>query len=176
MSEDEISRVNFSYTQKKVCLLRRNNGFTLIELIMVVALVAVLATLSLSSFANLKANAKNGRCKAEIRTIEKSILASFTDKGKLPDAMTEAEIGPDANLVDPWSHPYVYYNISLGTDTPYMDINTDDLNTDFDLYSKGQDNDSTGKDLTANPGPCMDDIVRCNDGRTVEQGKDRNGT
>jgi general secretion pathway protein G len=177
MNDDEIGRVNFPTTQNNECLLRRNEGFTLIELIMVIALVFVLATLSLSSFTNLKTNAKNGRCKAEIRTIEKSILASFTDKGRLPDAMTVAEIGSDADLKDPWGHSYVYYNIALSTDTPYKDfLGVDDLNTDFDLYSKGPNNDSTGKDLSDVNGPCMDDIVRCYDGRTVELGKDRNGT
>ena len=155
-------------------------GFTLIELIMVVALIAVLATLSLSTFANLKTNARNGRCKAEIRTLEKSILASFTDRGRVPSALTVAEIGSDADLKDPWGHPYVYYNIGAGGGTAYIDINAFDLNTDFDLYSHGKDGVSAAApspSLVLDPANAasFDDIVRCNDGTTVELGKDRNG-
>jgi general secretion pathway protein G len=178
MSEDEISRVNFSYTQKKVCLLRRNSGFTLIELIMVVILIAILAILSLGAFTNLKTNAKNGRCKAEIRTIEKSILASFTDRGRLPDTMTTAEIGSDADLKDPWGHSYVYYNIASALGTPYADFTSENLNTDFDLYSMGPDGTTAASpSLVLDPANAtsFDDIVRCNDGATVELGKDRNG-
>jgi general secretion pathway protein G len=149
-------------------------GFTLIELIMVVALIAVLATLSLSSFVNLKTNAKVGRCKAEIRTIEKSILASFTDKGRLPSALTVAEVGSDADLKDPWGQPYVYYNIEAGGGTAYIDINAaDDLNTDFDLYSKGQDRASDADLSQAPPNICLDDIVRGGNGSAVEEGKER---
>jgi general secretion pathway protein G len=178
MSEDEISSVNFSYTQKKLCILRRNSGFTLIELLVVIILVAILALLSLSTFTNLKTNAKNGRCKAEIRTIEKSILASFTDKGRLPNAMTVAEIGPDADLKDPWGHSYVYYNIASSLGTPYVDFNTEDLNTDFDLYSMGQDGATAASPSLVNDpsnAASFDDIIRCNDGTTVEIGRDRNG-
>jgi general secretion pathway protein G len=169
------TRIKYALILHRTAIGKR--GFTLIELIMVVALIAVLATLSLSSFANLKTNAKNGRCKAEIRTLEKSILASFTDKGHLPTALTRAEIGSDADVKDPWGHPYVYYDIASGLGTPYTDINTDDLNTDFDLYSMGQDG-ATATNLVPDPVAnvaSFDDIVRCNDGSTVELGKDRNG-
>jgi len=152
-------------------------GFTLLELIMVVALIAVLATLSIPSYTNLKNSAKNGRCKAEIRTIEKVILASFTDKGRLPATLSVA--GPEAAINDPWGHPYVYFDIADagGAGTPYIDFNTQNLNTDFDLYSMGQDGD-TAHDLTVDPShvKSYDDIVRCNDGASVELGRDRNGT
>jgi hypothetical protein len=145
---------------------------------MVVILIAILAILSLGAFTNLKTNAKNGRCKAEIRTIEKSILASFTDRGRLPDVMTTAEIGTDADLKDPWGHSYVYYNIAT-PGTPYEDIvASTNLNTDFDLYSMGPDGTTAASpSLVLDPANAasFDDIVRCNDGATVELGKDRNG-
>ena len=65
-----------------------NRGFTLVELLMVIAhhrgfvyyghpcLFQIYETL-----------AKNARCKSEIRTVEKSIIAYNLDNGKYPNAL-----------------------------------------------------------------------------------------
>jgi general secretion pathway protein G len=153
-----------------------NEGFTLIELIVVVALVAILATLSLIAGGNLKNTAKNGRAKSEIRTHEKAIIASYTDRGQLPNLLSD--IVSAANINDPWGRPYQYRNIgnnSGSSPNRYVDFTGANLNEQFDLYSMGQ-NGASSQNLSPTapvPNTSKDDIVYCNDGTTVEVGLER---
>ena len=52
---------------------RTARGFTLIELLVVVAILAVLATIGVSVFSTTQKNARDGRTKADINVIARSI-------------------------------------------------------------------------------------------------------
>jgi len=53
--------------------LRSLTGFTLIELIMVIIIIGILATISIPHFINLRDDAKRGRCKADVQALEDAI-------------------------------------------------------------------------------------------------------
>lgn len=53
-----------------------NKAFTLIELMVVVVIIAILATIGVSIYLNVQGNARDGRRRAEISTIAKSVESS----------------------------------------------------------------------------------------------------
>ena len=82
----------------------RPRAFTIVELLMVMAILGILATMSIPLFSQYRNKAKSGASASEIRTLEKSIIAHALDKGSLPATLADAGI----NQLDPWQRPYVY--------------------------------------------------------------------
>lgn len=138
-------------------------GFTLVELIMVIAILLALALIAIPTFSMFKDKARSVRAMEEIRGLEQAIYASAIDKGVLPDSL--ATIGQN-NVLDPWGNPYVYVpNVAGGVGRWGM---AGPLNDDFDLYSHGADGHSD-PDHTALPTAALnaDDIIRAENGAWV---------
>lgn len=134
-------------------------GFTLVELLVVTAIIGILISLAMNGFSAFRENARIARCIAEINGLEKDISAYAVEKGVYPAAATWlADIGRGA-LVDPWGHPYVYKPF---TNLAEMRFSAGDINHDYDLYSKGADGLST--DLSLTDQYSKDDILRFVDG------------
>ena len=143
-------------------------GFTLAELIVVIAIVGILSTFGLSVYKNFINKARNTRAVAEIQMYEKEIMNFVNDTDRLPDAL--AELGLEVTQ-DPWKNAYQYINFDTspgagdkrrtkgaqgkgkGKGSP--------LNTDYDLYSMGKDGMSAPA-LTDDVS--QDDIIRADDG------------
>lgn len=138
-----------------------NRGFTLIELIVVTAILGVLALMAIPAYNSYVTSSKNARAEGDIRALENDVTAYLVDRGTLPNSLND--IGRGA-LRDPWGNPYEYYNFAVGGKTPLQDLGLHDLNTEFDLYSKGPDGASASdySDPTS-----VDDIVRSGDGGYV---------
>ena len=135
-----------------------NKGFSLVELLMIMAIVGILASLSIPAYNNYVNKTKTGRAKSEIRTLGTEITGWSLDHSNTPPANLTL-IGRD-NLLDPWKNPYVYLPVPALQD----DLGVHNLNTDFDVYSKGAD----GLGTTAGGDPRnKDDITRANDGTFV---------
>jgi len=139
---------------------RDRHGFTLIELIVVVGIVAVLATTALPAYTNYLQTVRNGRSVADIHSIDTSIVAYTMDKSMLP--VNFSDIGAAANQRDPWNRLYVYKNLALDH-TPLEYSNGTALNDDYDLYSLGLD----GLSAPAYDDNGKDDIARQNNGQYV---------
>lgn len=148
--------------REKLC---SSAGFTLVELIMVTAILGVLVMLTIPSYNHFVSKVKITRAITEIRGLEKDILASTVDKNTLPNSLNDVGRG---SLLDPWGNPYQFLNFA-NPGIPRQNSLTFDLNTDFDLYSLGPDG-LTNTDVSAGNG--MDDLVRAGNGGWVGIGKD----
>jgi general secretion pathway protein G len=144
----------------------RGAGFTIIELIIVIAIIGTLAAIAVPSYYVYIEKARIAKAIGDIRVIEKEIIGFQGGRGgstsDLPDSLTD--IGRD-NFLDPWGNPYQYANhdnITPGARRKYR--STVPLNTDFDLYSMGPDGE-TAAPITAKAG--YDDIIRAGDGQYV---------
>ncbi|HXE97655.1 MAG TPA: prepilin-type N-terminal cleavage/methylation domain-containing protein [Dongiaceae bacterium] len=133
-------------------------GYTLVELVVVVGIIAALAMMAVPSFREYVKTAKNNACASDLRIIDKAVTAYYIERNVLPANLTEVGMN---TLLDPWKNNYVYHNLSLAGPPPLQDIAGAELNTDYDLYCKGEDGLS---DPVAGVPGNEDDIARANDG------------
>jgi general secretion pathway protein G len=133
-----------------------NRGFTLLELMLVIAIVAILTAIFIPTFTQYLVLASSSRAMSDVRTIETAISAFIIDAhGDLPGGL--ADVG-FANLVDPWENHYVYDPAGTRMKGLFP------LDDDYDLYSKGPDT-LTNPSIYANES--LDDIIRGDNGNYV---------
>jgi general secretion pathway protein G len=143
-------------------------GYTLIELLIVVALISTLATIAIFAVQGYRLKAQNSAAMADVMAISGAITTYWADNG-YPDDLSQI---PGGNRLDPWGNPYQYLRINGGSQWQgkcRRDRSLNPINNDFDLYSMGADG-QTAKPLTANAS--QDDIVRANNGSFVGLGAD----
>lgn len=148
--------VPFGYHGRK----RYRRGFTILELLTVLAIIVTLAGIALPMYFNALDKAKVARAIADIRTLSGEISTYQLFNGSLP--LSLADVGR-ATFRDPYGNPYEYLNFATvkGLGQVRKDQFLVPINSDYDLYSKGKDGQSVAA-LTAQPS--RDDIVRANDG------------
>ena len=121
-----------------------NEGFTLIEMMIVLGIIALLVGIGATMFTNIDEPANRQAAKAQLGTIETALRAYRLNTGVLPTnadglkALVERPASLPANtywksllkpsgIIDPWGSPYGYRNPGL-------------RNTGgFDVYSIGGD-------------------------------------
>jgi general secretion pathway protein G len=101
-------------------------GYTLMELLVVLGIIALLVALVAPQVLRYLGDARSGTAKAQIKNLESALELYYLDTGTYPDAQTglmtlvkpPAENlnwkGPylkqETALVDPWKKPYIYSN------------------------------------------------------------------
>jgi prepilin-type N-terminal cleavage/methylation domain-containing protein len=68
----------------------KSKGFTLIELIIVIAILGILAGIAIPRFLDAQAAARGSRIVADLRTIDSAATIYYAKNGKYPDAITTA--------------------------------------------------------------------------------------
>ena len=139
-----------------------HRGMTLIELIVVCAILGALILIAIPAYTKYKDLARESRAMSEIRVLEAAITAYYSDKNAYPDPNDPnvfKTIGY-GGLIDPWGNAYQYK--PAGTRTTVAT----DLNSDYDLYSLGVDGLSAPSIAPNNPAS-QDDIIRASDGAFV---------
>lgn len=138
---------------------RGRYAFTLIELISVLVIISLLASISIPKFQELVDRSRATRAIGDLRTVTQDLLV----RDSLPGTL--AEIGR-GGMLDPWGRLYVYVKLPapVGMSPPAgsrLDRFGVNINTRFDLYSMGPDG-GTALSLTASNS--QDDVVSANDG------------
>jgi len=89
----------------------RVRGFTLLELMIVVAILAIIASIAIPQYRSALRSARIVKCKQELRTISQAIDMFLATNHRLPLTLYETEFG---GRRDPWGMPYCYLNYSAG--------------------------------------------------------------
>jgi prepilin-type N-terminal cleavage/methylation domain-containing protein len=87
-------------------LFRRNEGFTLVELMVVVLIIGILVAIAVPIFNAAKANAQNKSCMANQRTIDGAIQTYFADNEDLTAVADIGDLTPDYIKVLPTDPGY----------------------------------------------------------------------
>ncbi len=137
-------------------------GFTLVELVVVVGIVGVLATMAIPMLNQYVTQTRNKRSIADIRSIDKAITAYMIEKNAPPANLNEVNMG---GQTDPWGRLYIYRNHVQG-DAPLEGSSGDKLNehSNYDLCSGGIDGVCSDNFVVPDS---KDDIVRYEDGTMV---------
>ena len=137
----KISMNSASRIFAPACVSRRQEGFTLLEMLVVILVIAMLTGIVGPRLLNQVSRSEVTTAKAQMDAISKALQAYRLDTGHFPStqdglsALTNAPTddprwkGPylqDAVPADPWGTPFQYANPSL-------------RGKDFDLYSLGHD-------------------------------------
>lgn len=170
----------------------RRSGFTLIDLMLAVAVLGSLATVAIVNYTAYVEKARIARAIAEIKSISRVIDGLRVGPGgALPDTLPEVDAG---DMLDPWGNAYEYLKIEGtlppgqaladgalppvaappegqggGGARPRKDQFLVPLNSDYDLYSKGADGQSK---TPLNPPVSRDDVIRALDGAFVGLAED----
>lgn len=147
--------------------LNRSNGFTLLELLIVLAIIGVLSGIAVPFYNASIDESKNTTAITDITTIQSSIERFYTNNFNYPAALTDIPDLPH-NGIDPWGNAYVYLNIKDGGPGIKGNVRKDKklnpINTLYDLYSKGK-NGVSKKQLDNKES--VDDIVLARDGSFI---------
>lgn len=118
----------------------RASGFTLIEIMVVVVILSILATLVLPNFFDRPDKARVAKAKQDVRAIVSVINLYRLDNFDFPALLEDvSDYFQNKKVpVDPWGNPYQYRQ--PGT------------YGEFDVYSLGKDGAEGGSDLDADIG------------------------
>ena len=141
----------------------KHEGFTLLELLIMVAIFVTISALAIPSLQSALGAARTARAVADIRTIGNEALAYQLQTGAVPLSLNDIGYGA---TVDPWGAPYQYLSFAgpTGSGQARVDRFLVPINTYFDLYSMGPDRISSAS-LTASSS--QDDIIWANDGAYI---------
>jgi general secretion pathway protein G len=146
-------------------------GYTLLEILVIVAILGILASIAIVIYQDYKTKAKNSAAIAQVGNLQGALVNYRAENGTYPDDLSQIRGG---GQLDPWQRPFEYVKIEGADKNDWhgacrRDRNLNPLNTDFDLYSMGADG-QTAKQV--NNKASLDDILRANNGSFVGLGAD----
>lgn len=140
-----------------------NQGFTLVELMIAIAIIGILIGIAIPAYQAYTERARVYQSVTDIAAMSVVIEHYFQDNREYPDTLTAVNLN---TKLDPWGRPYRYLNLNkYGFVNARRDVNLKPLNTDFDLYSIGKDNNTAF--LIIKPFS-LDDVIRAYDGKKID--------
>lgn len=102
---------------------RAANGFTLLEILVVMVIIGILSTIGLRSFSSSQVKARDSRRKSDLHNIRSALEVYYNDKGQYP-AASNGDIlgcGTDAQEACTWGEIWQEeFNTAGVQDTIYM--------------------------------------------------------
>ena len=140
--------MNYPNDKKLNKRLQRNDGFTLIEILVVMAIIAMLAVMVAPNLFNQQAGAMRDVARTEISTLEAALDIYRLDVGEYPDTL-DGLMEDDTDRAS-WNGPYL--RRAVPTDPWDNEYVYEGNGREFTLISYGADGMSGGEDDDADIG------------------------
>lgn len=143
---------------------RRRRGFTLLELMFTVAIIAVLAVLASGQYFQYIDKARVDDARTDILAIELAVQRYYSDNFAYPASLGEVGL---AGELDPWERPYHYTNLTGkgAKGKARKDRKLNPLNSDFDLFSAGKNGVFKTQ---VDQKDSRDDVIRARNGSFID--------
>ena len=142
---------------------RGTDGFTIIELLIVVAILGILSALATVKYLDYIEKVRVTRSILDIKSSQTEIDSYLAEGGPRPATLAAVNLARN----DPWGRPYQYLPLrdargsAINIAAARKDRFLVPLNDDYDLYSRGKDGlTATGVSAARS----LDDVVRANNG------------
>lgn len=146
---------------------RAGHGFTLMEMLLAVAIMGVLTAIAIPAYNGYIDRTKNDLAISYLLAIQTEIERYYTREFRYPAALSDITSALPNNGMDPWGRAFVYLNIiggSPGNGSVRKDHALNPINTKYDLYSLGKNGD-TKQQISHRES--LDDIILARDGGFV---------
>lgn len=111
--------------------MKTEQAFTLIELLIVVAIISLISTIAVPNYLNAQTRAKVARAQADMRTIRMALEAYRADRNAYPPWMNNgAPINPVSKRLMPLTTP-VAYMASVPLEDPFEEV---EMPATYDTY------------------------------------------
>jgi general secretion pathway protein G len=114
-------------------------GFTLIEILLVVVIIGMLATIAAINVPKFLGQGREGKAKADVSSISTALHLYNMNEGKYPASLSALQEGNDPYMQsipkDPWGKDY---NYTVGSSRKGLR---------FEIYSFGEDGVQSGDDI-----------------------------
>jgi general secretion pathway protein G len=87
-------------------MVRDEHGFTLVELLVVVAVIAILATISLTMFHDVQSRSRVAKAQADTRTLASAVGAFQAHMGRMPAVLTDLTVA-QTNVTGQVAGPFI---------------------------------------------------------------------
>ncbi|OGE64353.1 hypothetical protein A3I48_03060 [Candidatus Daviesbacteria bacterium RIFCSPLOWO2_02_FULL_36_7] len=79
--------------------MKKDRGFTLVELLVTLSIIAVLMAISITSYDNLTKNARDGQRKSDLKQIQSALEQYYRDNTTYPSSLPVSSWSPYLNQV-----------------------------------------------------------------------------
>lgn len=114
-------------------------GFTLIEILLVVVIIGMLATIAAINVPKFLGQGREGKARADVSSISMAVNAYNMEKGKYPPGLGALTEGNDPFMTtlpkDPWGNEYQY------------SASSSRKGLKFEVFSLGEDGVSSADDI-----------------------------
>ena len=86
---------------------RRRGGFTLMEVLLVMAILIILASLVTVGYQQIRKNMQSDGARAQIKQLEQACNLYLGDVGQLPNSLQDLRQPPQGVGADKWRGPYL---------------------------------------------------------------------
>jgi len=120
--------------------MKRQKGFTLVEVVIVMAVIAILIAVIIPAFQGMQAEGNVTKAQAELETLKTAVISYRRHKGTYPDNIHARLTGTTPKLVQEILEDPFATDVSTTPDTyGYITGNDATFGDYFIIYSKGPD-------------------------------------